>query len=726
MSTVAGAKTTETVSINVTGMTCAACQSHVQRALEHAPGVAKAAVNLMTGEATVAFDPKLTGPSALVEAIVETGYDAELPTAGQSDLEAQAERDRTQISEARELQIKAIVSLVLGAIVMAISMNGMHSAQHALIGYALLAMTLFVMVWAGRGIFAGAWTAARHGSADMNALVSLGTGAAFLYSAAVTIAPGFFASRGIAPDVYYEAAILILAFVITGRAIEARAKRQTASALRKLIGLQPAIARVWRDGEECDIAIAQVRRDDLVVVRPGEKIPTDGEIVGGSSYVDESMLTGEPAPVEKKPGDDVIGGTINTTGSFRYRATALGDRSVLARIVRLMRQAQASRTPIEKLADQISSVFVPVVVAIAIVTFGAWIIAGAGVAKALVTAVAVLIIACPCAMGLAVPTAAMVATGRGAQMGLLIKGGETLEKLRRVDIIVLDKTGTVTEGRPRITNADISDEALRLAAAVERLSEHPLGRAVVELAESRGLTLPEAHAFLANPGHGVEGLVDGKRVQAAKQAPAGNTAREDGNDVDITVVIDGKVSGRLTVEDPIRAGAADAVRELRSMGLDVVLLTGDRIENATRIAKIAGIDRVVAGVLPDGKAAEIRKLRDQGRVVAMAGDGINDAPALAQADVGFAMGTGTDVAIEAGDVTLMRPDLAGIAAAIRLSRATWKIMRQNLFWALGYNVIAIPAAALGALNPVIASAAMAASSVSVVLNSLRLKRFRPR
>ncbi len=726
MSTVAGAKTTETVSINVTGMTCAACQSHVQRALEHAPGVAKAAVNLMTGEATVAFDPKLTGPSALVEAIVETGYDAELPTAGQSDLEAQAERDRTQIAEARELQIKAIVSLVLGAIVMAISMNGMHSAQHALIGYALLAMTLFVMVWAGRGIFAGAWTAARHGSADMNALVSLGTGAAFLYSAAVTIAPGFFASRGIAPDVYYEAAILILAFVITGRAIEARAKRQTASALRKLIGLQPAIARVWRDGEEHDIAIAQVRRDDLVVVRPGEKIPTDGEIVGGSSYVDESMLTGEPAPVEKKPGDDVIGGTINTTGSFRYRATALGDRSVLARIVRLMRQAQASRTPIEKLADRISSVFVPVVVAIAIVTFGAWMIAGAGAAKALVTAVAVLIIACPCAMGLAVPTAAMVATGRGAQMGLLIKGGETLEKLRRVDTIVLDKTGTVTEGRPRITNADISDEALRLAAAVERLSEHPLGRAVVGLAESRGLTLPEAHAFLAIPGHGVEGLVDGKRVQAGKQATAGNGAHGNANDADITVVIDGKVSGRLTVEDPIRAGAADAVRELRSMRIDVVLLTGDRVENATRIAKIAGIDRVVAGVLPDGKAAEIRKLRDQGRVVAMAGDGINDAPALAQADVGFAMGTGTDVAIEAGDVTLMRPDLAGIAAAIRLSRATWKIMRQNLFWALGYNVIAIPAAALGALNPVIASAAMAASSVSVVLNSLRLKRFRPR
>jgi len=706
---------TETVNINVTGMTCSACQAHVQRALEHAPGVAKAAVNLMTGEATVAFDPKLTKPAALVEAISETGYEAQLPASGQSDFEAQAERDRTQIAEASELQIKAVVSLTLGAIAMAISMTAPHNAMHsAVLRYALLAMALFVMAWAGRGIFAGAWTAARHGSADMNALVALGTGAAFLYSAAMTIAPAYFESRGIALGVYYEAAILILAFVVTGKAIEARAKRQTASALRKLIGLQPAIARVSRDGAERDIAIADVRRGELVVVRPGEKIPTDGEIADGASYVDESMLTGEPAPVEKKPGDHVIGGTVNTTGSFRYRATALGDASVLARIVRLMRQAQGSRTPIEKLADRISGVFVPVVLGIAIVTFSAWMIAGADAGKALVTGVAVLIIACPCAMGLAVPTAAMVAIGRGAQMGLLIKGGETLEKLRRVDTVVFDKTGTVTEGHPRITHAEITDEALRLTAAAERRSEHPLARAVIELAESRGLTIPEAYDFEATPGRGVEARVEGKHVRA------GNV---DAADADIAVMIDGKAAGRLTVEDPIRAGAAEAVRELRAMGLDVLMLTGDRSANASRIAQQAGIGEVIAGVLPDGKAAEIQRLQSDGQVVAMIGDGINDAPALAQADAGFAMGSGTDIAIEAGDVTLLRADLGGIARAIGLSRATWKVMRQNLAWALAYNVIAIPAAALGFLNPVIASAAMAASSVSVVLNSLRLKRF---
>jgi Cu+-exporting ATPase len=702
---------TETISINVGGMTCAACQAHVQRALEHSPGVAKAAVNLMTGEATVVFDPKLTEPAALVEAISETGYEAQLPAGGQSDFEAQAERDRAQVAEARELQIKAIVSLALGGIAMGLSMNAMHSAA---IRYVLLAMALFVMAWAGRGIFAGAWTAARHGSADMNALVALGTGAAFLYSAAVTIAPAYFESRGIAPGVYYEAAILILAFVITGKAIEARAKRQTASALRKLIGLQPAIARMLRDGVERDLPIAEVRRGDVVIVRPGEKIPTDGEIVDGSSYLDESMITGEPAPVEKNPRDKVIGGTVNTTGSFRYRATALGEASVLARIVRLIRQAQGSRTPIEKLADRISGVFVPVVLGIALVTFGAWMIAGAGAGKALVTGVAVLIIACPCAMGLAVPTAAMVAIGRGAQMGVLIKGGETLEKLRHVDTVVFDKTGTVTEGRPRITNADIDDETLRLAAAAERRSEHPLAHAVVALAESRGLTIPEAYDFQATPGRGVEARVEGRHVRA------GNV---DAADADITVVIDGKTAGHLRVEDPIRPGAAEAVRELEAMGLEAMMLTGDRSANASRIAKQAGIGEVIAGVLPDGKAAEIRRLQSDGRVVAMIGDGINDAPALAQADAGFAMGSGTDIAIEAGDVTLLRADLGGIASAIGLSRAAWNIMRQNLVWALAYNVIAIPAAALGFLSPVIASAAMAASSVSVVLNSLRLKRF---
>jgi Cu+-exporting ATPase len=668
------------------------------------------------------------------------------------------------------LSVKAAVSLALGGIAMWLSMRAMHSEA---VRYGLLAITIFVMGWAGRQIFAGAWKAARHGSADMNALVALGTGAAFLYSLAVTVAPGVFESHGIVPEVYYEAAVLILAFVITGRALEARAKRQTTSALRKLIGLQPAAARVVRTGVENDVPIAEVKRGDIILVRPGEKIPTDGEIADGSSFLDESMLTGEPAPVEKHPGDKVIGGTVNTTGSFRYRATALGEASVLARIVGLMRQAQSSRAPIEKLADRISGIFVPVVLSLAILTFAAWMMAGAGVTKAAATAVAVLIIACPCAMGLAVPTAAAVAIGRGAEMGLLIKGGETLEKLRQVSTVVFDKTGTVTEGRPRITSIEIDDDALRLAAAVERRSEHPLAQAVVELAAKRGLTIPDAEDFRAVAGRGVEATVDGRRVKVGNaafaegsldQSPsfnepgwggrprpqpgplAGLVARPTGttrerargtlvggpapqSGAEILVTVDGEVAGRLTTEDPIRASSPAAIQELRKLGLEVVMLTGDRREPAEKIAREVGIDRVVAEVLPDGKVEEIRRLIEQARtetghnLVAMVGDGINDAPALAQADIGFAMGSGTDIAMEAGDATLLRSDLAGVADAIGLARATGRIMRQNLFWALGYNVIAIPAAALGFLSPVIASAAMAASSVSVVLNSLRLKLY---
>jgi Cu+-exporting ATPase len=719
----------ESVTITVGGMTCAACQSHVQRALEHAPGVEKAAVNLMTGQAMVSFDPQKTTPPALVEAILDTGYEASLPPAGRTAFEEQEEREREQSAEAHEQGIKAIVSLALGAIAMILSMRAMPGPAHPMgdpvTRYVLLGITVFVMAWAGRRIYAGAWTAARHGSADMNALIALGTGAAFLYSLAVTLAPGFFEARGVAPDVYYEAAVLILAFVISGRALEARAKRQTTSALRKLIGLQSPAARVVRDGIEIDLPVSQVRRGDIVIARPGEKLPVDGEIVEGSSYLDESMLTGEPAPVAKHIGDAVIGGTLNTTGGFRYQATTLGEASVLARIVTLMRQAQASRAPIERLADRISGIFVPTVVGLAILTCGGWILAGAGVTKGAIAAVAVLIIACPCAMGLAVPTAVMVATGRGAEMGLMIKGGEALENLRRVNTIVLDKTGTVTEGRPRITSSQIDDGALRLAAALERRSEHPLGRAVVEFAESRALSIPDARDFRAEAGRGVLARVEGHDVLAGTRTfLAEHGIAENGAQGSVLIAVDGKLAGALTVADPIRAGAKEAVLAFRALGLAVVLLTGDRREAAEAIAREAGIGRVVAEVLPEGKVAEIRRLQAEGRIVAMAGDGINDAPALAQADVGFAMGSGTDIAIEAGDVTLLRADLMGVARAIGLSRAAWKIMRQNLGWALGYNVIAIPAAALGFLSPVIASAAMAASSVSVVMNSLRLKRFR--
>jgi P-type Cu+ transporter len=725
---------TETLHINVGGMTCAACQAHVQHALEGTPGVEKAAVSLMTNAATVVFDPHTVAPPALLEAIRETGYEADLPAPGQTAFEEQEERERAQVRETRELSIKAVVSLALGGLSMGLSMMFVGDPR---VHWLLLGITVFVMAWAGRRIYAGAFTAARHGSSDMNTLVALGTGAAFVYSAAVTIAPGFFRERGIALDVYYEAAVLIVAFVVTGRALEARAKRQTTGALRKLIGLQSPTARVSRgmssDDVESEIPVARVRPGDLIVVRPGEKLPVDGVILDGASFVDESMLTGEPEPVEKHTGSAVTGGTLNTTGSFRYRATTLGEASVLARIVTLMHDAQVSRTPMERLADRISRVFTPTVIALAALTFAGWVFAGwtlegRGALQAAVAAVAVLIIACPCAMGLAVPTAVMVATGRGAAMGLLIKGGEVLEKLRRVDTIVLDKTGTVTEGKPRVTQANIGDDDLRLAASAESRSEHPLAKAVVDFAASRGLGLVEAEDFRATAGLGIQARVQGHDVLAGNEAflmGRGVVASGQGILVaEILISIDGRFAGSLLVSDPIRATTKSAVEEFARLGLEVVMLTGDRREPAQAIAQQAGIGRVIAEVLPDGKAAEIRRLQGQGRTVAMVGDGINDAPALAQADVGFAMGSGTDVAMEAGDVTLLRSDLRAVAQAIALSRAAWRVMKQNLFWALGYNVIAIPAAALGFLSPVIASAAMAASSVSVVANSLRLKRVR--
>ncbi|MEQ1945731.1 MAG: heavy metal translocating P-type ATPase [Bryobacteraceae bacterium] len=720
--------TTQTVTMKVDGMVCAACQAHVQKALSETPGVETAAVNLLTGQAQVAFHPESVEPEQLLEAVRDTGYEASFPPTGRTAIEEQEEREREQAAEAKSLTAKAIVSLAIGFGAMALPMHWMHQAP---VQYAMAAAALFVMVWAGGRVYTGAWNAARHGNADMNALVALGTGSAFLYSLAVTVAPSFFQSRGIATDVYYEAAILILAFVTAGRAMEARAKRQTTSALRNLIGLQPATARVARNGAELDVPVTEVTPGDVILVRPGERIPVDGEVVEGASYIDESMLTGEPVPVNRGLGDTVIGGSVNTTGSFRYRATTLGEGSVLARIVTLMRQAQGARAPIERLADRISGIFVPIVLSLAILTLLGWIFFGGGAGRGAAAAVAVLIIACPCAMGLAVPTAVMVATGRGAEMGLLIKGGRALETLHKLDTVVLDKTGTLTEGHPRITEAAVSqtlafvsDDVLRWVAATEKRSEHPLAQAVVAYAESRGLSIPEATDFRSLTGRGVAAKVEGHEVLAGNAA----LLRESGLHVPETsstllIAVDGTFAGSLTVADPIRPGAVDAVRHFREMHLNVVLLSGDRRENAEAIAKEAGISRVIAEVLPDGKVAEIRKLQSEGHVVAMAGDGINDAPALAQADIGFAMGSGTSIAMEAGDVTLLRADLLGVAHAIALSRATWKVMKQNLGWALGYNLIAIPGAALGYLNPIIASAAMALSSVSVVTNSLRLKRF---
>ncbi len=778
------------VTIPVGGMTCAACQVAVQKALTRHPGVREASVNLVLRNAAVVFDPAATTAAALVDAVRDTGYDAYLPAAGESDVEEQARRDREADAEFRQLRTKALVSLAAGAIAMVVSMPLMATSSPSMPGHAhattvdpfmtwvmrvltpplqatmpwlyaidprvlslgLLGLTLLVMLWAGRHFYTRAWAAFRHHNANMNTLVALGTGAAFAYSVVATVAPGLFLRGGVQPDVYYEAVIFIIALVLTGSTFEARAKRQTSAALRGLVALQPRTARVDRDGTEVDLAVEDLRAGDLVLVRPGERIPVDGEIVSGDSHVDESMLTGEPMPVPKGPGATVIGGTVNRTGSFRYRATALGADSVLAHIVTLMKDAQSSRAPIQNLADRISGVFVPVVLSVAIATFVVWFVAAeqGAVVRALAAAVAVLIIACPCAMGLAVPTAVMVATGRGATLGVLFKGGEALERAGEVTVVVLDKTGTVTEGRPTVTDVLAAgsrggpdQDVLVLAGALESHSEHPLAEAIASAARHTGRPLPPVTGFASHTGRGTTGRVDGREVVVGNEAMLAERRvevgpwREDAlrlageGKTPVFVGVDGAMAAVIAVADPVKPSSRDAVASLQRLGVDVAMVTGDHRRTADAVARAAGITDVVADVLPAGKVADVKRRQAESAVVAMVGDGINDAPALAQADVGIAVGSGTDMAMEASDITLMRGDLQGVVTAIALSRRTMRTMRQNLFWALAYNVVGIPVAAgvlypsFGVLlSPIVASAAMAFSSVSVVTNSLRLRRAR--
>jgi Cu+-exporting ATPase len=749
-------QTTRTLDLPVLGMHCAACAARIEKALNETPGVAGAGVNFATARATVRYDPAVTNPEALREAVRGQGYDALLPSPGQGpgtgtdDAVAQA-----QLAEYRNLRTRFVIAAVLTVPVLLLAMTGhvIPSLEAAFDFPARpwieLALTTPVLFWAGRDFFTGAWAAARHRAADMNTLIAVGTLSAYLYSVVATVFPHWF--HGVAHGVYYEVAASIVTLILLGNLLQARATARTRGAIKALIGLSPKTARVERDGREADVPIGEVRVGDLVSVRPGEKVPVDGVVEDGTSNVDESMLTGEPLPVAKKAADAVIGGTLNQTGSFRFRATRVGADTVLQQIVRLVQQAQGSKAPIQRLADRISGVFVPVVLCLAVVTFVVWFDLAppdARLSQALYTSVAVLIIACPCALGLATPTAILVGTGRGAQAGILIKGGEALERAHRITTVVLDKTGTVTEGKPTVTDVIAAGElaesdVLRLAASAERASEHPLAAAVVRAAEERGLSPVRPERFDSVPGHGLEAEVDGRKVLVGNakllrdrgltpdEAAADRLAGE--GKTPVFVAVDGSPAGVLAVADRPKSGAREAVARLKRLGLKVVLLTGDTARTAEAIGKAVGIERVVAGVLPAGKADVVKQLQTEGEVVAMVGDGVNDAPALAQADVGIAMGTGTDVAIESAEVTLVRGDLNGVAAAIGLSRATMRTVRQNLFFAFAYNVLGIPLAA-GVfypltgwlLSPILASGAMALSSVSVVTNALRLRGFDPR
>ena len=743
----------------ILGMTCASCVSRVERALRKPAGVLTAEVNLATEKATVTYIPGQASHEDLVNAVKVAGYEVIKPAAAagadgaKADAIGEAAVDAGAAARAaahHALEIKVVAGFSLSIVIFVGTMQPdwfpflpawLHNE------YLLWALATPVQFWVGRQFYTTAWSALRHGSTTMNTLIAMGSSAAYFYSVAGVLFPGFFEQRGLSMPIYFDSAALIITLILFGRLLEARAMGQTGAAIKALIGLQPKTARVLRDGVEADVAIVDVVADDLIVVRPGEKVPVDGVVTSGSSAVDESMLTGEPIPVSKREGDEVIGATMNTTGSFTFRTTKVGAETALAQIIRLVEQAQGSKPPIARLADVIASYFVPAVIAIASLTFLVWLVFGPSPSLnyALLNFVAVLVIACPCALGLATPTAIMVGTGKGAENGVLIRDGGALETAHMLDTVVLDKTGTITAGKPTVTDVVLFggghglDNAglLRLVAAAERGSEHPLAAAVLAAAAKRGLELPPAERFQALAGHGIVAVVDGRKIVAGNERLAGTAAAActekltaKGKTV-ITVQVDGEPAGVIAVADTIKPGSAAAVRRLRQMGFEVVMLTGDSRRTAEVVAAAVGIDRVIAEVLPEQKAAQTAALQGEGKKVAMVGDGINDAPALAQANIGIAIGTGTDVAMEAADITLMSGDLGGVATAISLSRATIRVVKQNLFWAFAYNVALIPLAAgvfypaFGVLlNPIYAAAAMGLSSVTVVTNSLRLRGYR--
>ncbi|MDX2228168.1 MAG: heavy metal translocating P-type ATPase [Leptolyngbyaceae cyanobacterium bins.349] len=749
--------------LKLRGMSCASCARNVEEAIRAVPGVANCAVNFGAEQATVTYDPHRADVRAIQTAVDEAGYVA---TAIEHDTLSLEDDEETTVRQAeqRDLTRKVWVGGIISIILLVGSLPAMLGLPIPFIpgwlhNFWLQAiLTAPVQFWCGKAFYRNAWKAFKRRTASMDTLITLGTLAAYGYSLWVTINPGFLTAQGITPGVYYEVSAIVITLILLGRLFENRARGQTSAAIRQLIGLQAKTARVIRNRQEFDLPIADVMVGDVILVRPGEKVPVDGEIMDGSSTVDEAMVTGESLPVKKQVGDEVIGATLNKTGSFQFRATRIGKDTFLAQIVQLVQQAQGSKAPIQRLADQVTGWFVPVVIAIAIMTFILWYNLMGNVTLALMTTVGVLIIACPCALGLATPTSIMVGTGKGAEHGILIKGAESLELAHKIQTIVLDKTGTLTQGKPTVTDfVTVQGTAngyeltlLRLAASVERHSEHPLAEAVVQYAKSQEVAPVDVAAFQAIAGSGVQGIVADRLVQIGTQRwmqelgiatrhlePDWERLESLGKTV-VWLAVDGKVAGLLAIADALKPSSATAVRALQRLGLEVVMLTGDNRRTADVIAREVGIQRVFAEVRPEQKASVVATLqRGQSRrspkVVAMVGDGINDAPALAQANVGIAIGTGTDVAIAASDITLISGDLQAIVTAIELSRATMQNIRQNLFFAFIYNVAGIPIAAgilfpvFGwLLNPIIAGGAMAFSSVSVVTNALRLRNFQPK
>ena len=718
MAAVADATLSDRVELALEGMTCASCAARIERKLNKLDGVT-ATVNYGTEQAAVSYDAERVSVEDLVAAVESAGYGAHLAH------EALVEDD-----SARAYLRRLVVAVLLAAPLVVLAM--VPPAQFSGWEWLALALSTPVVFWSGWPFHRAAAVNARHLAATMDTLISIGTLAAWIWSTVVLLG-------GLSADTYFEVGAVITALILLGRYFEARAKRRSGEAIRKLFELGAKEARVLRDGDEVVVPVEQLVPGDLIVVRPGEKVATDGVVESGESAIDQSMLTGESVPVEVAPGDGVAGATINVSGRLIVRATKVGSETALAQIARLVADAQAGKAPIQRLVDRVSAVFVPIVIGISLLTLGGWLLAGAGASAAFTAAVAVLIIACPCALGLATPTALMVGTGRGAQLGVLIKGPEILEQTRRISTIVLDKTGTVTEGKMYVTDVVGGDELLRLAASAEDASEHPIARAIADHGRRQLTTLPTVESFMNRAGLGVEAVVEGHAVVVGRPSFLADWGVRLGDDLAtrsealegegktvVAVAWDGQPRGLIAVADRVKETSAEAIRELKELGLQPVLLTGDNERTAAAVAASVGIDRVRANVLPDEKSAEIKRLQEAGETVAMVGDGVNDAPALAQSDLGLSIGTGTDVAIEASDLTLVSGDLRAAADAIRLARRTLRTIKGNLFWAFAYNVAAIPLAVAGLLNPIIAAAAMAFSSVFVVSNSLRLRRFHSR